>query len=482
MKFIKLKQKNGVNTVTLKLNRYENFNQDELRKILNLNGFLKPQTYTKNKMLFVFPACSSVKSILANGIDRFNFFKIILRIADAFYALVQLHIAICKLDLNTENIFYDGNEIYIIYNPTALVTTSNEQCINAFFQTICSQAVLLNSDNSNILFNNFLNLKKSLDFTEYLNFIEQNCPGLVNSIGNLNFNHIDFETLNAQNQNFVPQNNYYENCVYNVNRQNSQIIDEGATVPLNSDYENWDQLNGYQNLKPEGNSQPSKTDISNLHQQDDLCFPASESPCGFSLDKSAADFNNFSLEETVPLDDYNCCNAQNQQCSAGDENTPELYDMHNSMSFAGQEKKNIDMLINNQHENRMNCEFGLRNENRFNSGNTVVLTPNSNSHRPVKTLNMKFVKTGEIITISKPEFHIGSDPTCCDFSVHNPGVSKMHITVFEKNGEFYVRDNGSTNGTSINGKNLVSGQPQKLHSYDRILMADEIIDIQITEG
>ena len=152
MKFVKVKQKNGVYNITLKFNRNDNFNNEELYKLFNVHGILKPQSYTKNKMLFVFPACPSINKILTSGIDRFTFFKIVLKIADIFYSMIQLHVAICKLNLNTENIFYNGDEIYLIFDPTASVTVSNEQCINAFFQTVCAESIMLNEDNCNKFF------------------------------------------------------------------------------------------------------------------------------------------------------------------------------------------------------------------------------------------------------------------------------------------------------------------------------------------
>jgi len=52
----------------------------------------------------------------------------------------------------------------------------------------------------------------------------------------------------------------------------------------------------------------------------------------------------------------------------------------------------------------------------------------------------------------------------------SPHVSKLHAVVFEKGGELFVRDNGSTNGTYVNGA-IVAGE-RLLKNDDLIQFAD----------
>lgn len=475
MKFVKVKQKNGVYNITLKFNRNDNFNNEELYKLFNVHGILKPQSYTKNKMLFVFPACPSINKILTSGIDRFTFFKIVLKIADIFYSMIQLHVAICKLNLNTENIFYNGDEIYLIFDPTASVTVSNEQCINAFFQTVCAESIMVNEDNCNKLFFDFVNSRKEFDLAEYLNYINQIFPGIINSLNNLNFRHLDFEVSDSYSSNPEWQN-------YISNQQNPPIEDEGATVPLKDYYDNSVQPNVFR----DANQETAQTSQKVIHNPDDFQHQESEYRWDVSSNNDITGLDDLSLDETVPLDNYNYVGVQEQRNSVG-----AAYNNHseygNQIHYAEfQNRTNSAVPVyetvkdHNAHISNYKESMPIH-ENSFNSGNTVVLSASPNLNEPKKCLRLQFVNEGKVIDVSKNEFNIGSDPVNCDFSVANPGVSKIHITLFTQNNDFYIRDNGSTNGTSLNGKILIPAYSQKLKNNDRILMADEIIDVQIME-
>ncbi len=50
-------------------------------------------------------------------------------------------------------------------------------------------------------------------------------------------------------------------------------------------------------------------------------------------------------------------------------------------------------------------------------------------------------------------FQIGRDETC-DIRITNDGISRFHAEVFLKNGQWWIRDLGSTNGTYFNGKRI----------------------------
>ena len=50
--------------------------------------------------------------------------------------------------------------------------------------------------------------------------------------------------------------------------------------------------------------------------------------------------------------------------------------------------------------------------------------------------------------------------------------------LFEDNGGWYVDDLNSLNGTSVNGRKIVPGQPVRLKSGDEISLSDETFLVQ----
>ena len=83
-------------------------------------------------------------------------------------------------------------------------------------------------------------------------------------------------------------------------------------------------------------------------------------------------------------------------------------------------------------------------------------------------------KNNERITISKAIYKIGKERRRVDYCVtDNTNVSRDHADIVYRNGEFYIKDNNATNGTSINGSFVPAGQERKLNNNDIIKLADE---------
>lgn len=83
-------------------------------------------------------------------------------------------------------------------------------------------------------------------------------------------------------------------------------------------------------------------------------------------------------------------------------------------------------------------------------------------------------KNGEKINITKAVFKIGKERRKVDYCVaDNTNVSRTHADIVYKNGSFYIADNHATNGTSVNGASLASGQEKSITNNDVIRLADE---------
>lgn len=82
---------------------------------------------------------------------------------------------------------------------------------------------------------------------------------------------------------------------------------------------------------------------------------------------------------------------------------------------------------------------------------------------------------GEEIVIDKDSFIIGKERAKVDYCVAgNRTVSRVHATVFRKDGGFYIRDNNSTNRTFINGTPVQPMTELKLNDGDEVKLSDEV--------
>jgi len=60
---------------------------------------------------------------------------------------------------------------------------------------------------------------------------------------------------------------------------------------------------------------------------------------------------------------------------------------------------------------------------------------------------------GRAIAINGVQFLIGRDQEC-NLRPASPAISKQHCGLYIRDGQVYIRDLGSTNGTQLNGKNV----------------------------
>ncbi len=80
------------------------------------------------------------------------------------------------------------------------------------------------------------------------------------------------------------------------------------------------------------------------------------------------------------------------------------------------------------------------------------------------------------------ELRVGSDSASNDVVIANKNVSRNHLTISLIKGKFFVRDNGSTNGTLLNGARLQPGTEVHINNGDRLVAANEIMDFEIVEA
>ena len=97
----------------------------------------------------------------------------------------------------------------------------------------------------------------------------------------------------------------------------------------------------------------------------------------------------------------------------------------------------------------------------------------SNGELPAIRLVAQRVNERLEFTIKKSPFILGRSETYADGVISiNKAVGRTHCQIVYKNGEHYVIDMNSSNGTQINGKRLTSEQPYKLKDGDVLRLAN----------
>jgi len=65
---------------------------------------------------------------------------------------------------------------------------------------------------------------------------------------------------------------------------------------------------------------------------------------------------------------------------------------------------------------------------------------------------------GTFTVVNGTESRVGRDGSRCEIILAEPRVSSLHASVKVENGQFYVRDENSNNGTVLNNARIIAGQ------------------------
>lgn len=76
-----------------------------------------------------------------------------------------------------------------------------------------------------------------------------------------------------------------------------------------------------------------------------------------------------------------------------------------------------------------------------------------------------------MIRLEKETVTIGKLPSAADAVIPHPTVSRIHARIFTQNGEWYIEDLGSRNGTHVNEKEVSFPGREKIKDGDRIRFA-----------
>lgn len=84
------------------------------------------------------------------------------------------------------------------------------------------------------------------------------------------------------------------------------------------------------------------------------------------------------------------------------------------------------------------------------------------------------MRTGEQILIRGSFFCLGSNPNVSDYTiVDNPAISRHHADILFREGQYWIKDNNSTNKTFIEGRELAPYTEEQLYHGALLYLADE---------
>lgn len=84
---------------------------------------------------------------------------------------------------------------------------------------------------------------------------------------------------------------------------------------------------------------------------------------------------------------------------------------------------------------------------------------------------------GEEYELTKNEMILGSDPNS-DILIETEGISREHLKIFVQNDVLFIEDQGSANGTFVNGKSI---QTKTVVNEDKISLPNTIIQVVFIE-
>jgi len=82
-------------------------------------------------------------------------------------------------------------------------------------------------------------------------------------------------------------------------------------------------------------------------------------------------------------------------------------------------------------------------------------------------------QTGEVVPLQKFPFYIGSAREFADFVPAGEGISRIHCCISKRENNYYLSDLNSTNGTYLNGKEVMPGKELLLSEGDELRVCSQ---------
>lgn len=106
-----------------------------------------------------------------------------------------------------------------------------------------------------------------------------------------------------------------------------------------------------------------------------------------------------------------------------------------------------------------------------NVGATTVLRSGESEYEPHITLISMNSRERNSVVLLKDSYLVGKLKTKVDLWIDDEAISRIHARIQKENGEYYLCDMNSTNGTFLNGRRLDVNEKVQLHVADEITFA-----------
>lgn len=168
---------------------------------------------------------------------------------------------------------------------------------------------------------------------------------------------------------------------------------------------------------------------------------------------------------------------QTQQASA-----PQRSDQTSQANSASAPQQSAQPPVSNLYAQQIS---GQLTQGRANFGETTVLNVGGIGETTVLTNvilqadapKMPYLirnKNNEKISLNKPVFRIGKEKSYVDYFIgDNTAISRSHADIITRDGNYYIRDNNSTNHTYINGTMIPSNEEIPIVDGTKIRLANE---------
>ena len=266
----------------------------------------------------------------------------------------------------------------------------------------------------------------------------------------------------------------------------SLLSDEGETTVLNqADFDNMNgSSEGETTVLSQADYNSMNGQVEELVENEQASYSYEGSAEGETTVLSQADFdsmNGSSEGETTVLSqaDYNSMNGQveelveNEQASysyegsAEGETTVLSQADFDSMNGSSEGETTVLSQVNYDEDDELRVETQTTSTTMYYADESSECATTVLTSEPVfahhvtageidSDYSLYFIRNlnGEKISIDVTPFTIGKDSNNMDFVINNNSVSRHHATIIYEDGSYYIMDNHSTNGTTIEGIRL----------------------------
>ena len=105
--------------------------------------------------------------------------------------------------------------------------------------------------------------------------------------------------------------------------------------------------------------------------------------------------------------------------------------------------------------------------------NEKIKSANNRSHRVQPALTLKSTASSFQMVVSRPDFIVGKNPSVVHGLISdNPAISRVHCRITYNEGNYYIQDEGSSNGTFLNETRLKKSEKAELKNGDTVRIAN----------